>query len=109
MNHLTKYLEGIAKVMVPNGTYVMLSSFDNEMVSRYFEKVAEHQQVNFKYRVVEVKKLDFEQKPLKKGQAPPKLCYYLYICKKSFKSTGDEGDERDMDENGDLVLGGDNL
>ncbi len=109
MNHLTKYLEGIAKVMVPNGSYVMLSSLDDEMVSRYLKKVAAGDQVNFKYRVVEVKKMDFEQKPLKKGQVPPKMCYYLYICKKSFKSTGDEAEDRDPDENGDLVIGGDHL
>lgn len=106
MNHLTKYLEGIAKVMVPNGTYVMLSSLDDEMVSRYLKKVAAGEQVDFKYRMSEVKKMDFEQKPLKKGQAPPKLCYYLYVCKKSFKSAGDEEEERDVDENGDLIMDG---
>lgn len=46
---------------------------------------------------MEIQKIDFEQKPLKKGQTPPKLCYYLYICTKNFKVLADV-DQPDMDD-----------
>lgn len=47
--------------------------------------------MQWKVKAVEIDKLDFEQKPLKKNQKPPKLCHYLYICSKTFKNLGDSG------------------
>lgn len=54
--------------------------------------------------------MDFEQKPLKKGQKPPpKQFFYLYICKRTFKEIGDENEEvseedQDRDGNDDQEL-----
>lgn len=39
MAHLLKYLEGISRVMVANGTYLMLSCLDESFVSKYLERV----------------------------------------------------------------------
>jgi hypothetical protein len=58
---------------------------DEEIISRYLQKNG------FKYKMHEIKKLDFEQKPVKKGQAPVIPVHRLFVCSKNFKGIGDDG------------------
>ena len=39
LNHVTKYLEEINKVMTNGGVYILLSFLDNESTSKYFKAV----------------------------------------------------------------------
>jgi hypothetical protein len=60
--------------------------------------------MNWRIKCIEVNKMDFEQKPVKKGVVVPKSCYYLYICIKNFKNLGDSNlIDEEMPQDDDII------
>lgn len=113
MNHVTKYLNEVDKVLELGGAYILITFGDPEIRAHFLKRD------KWKFKVIEIPMLDLtppkpeqpknakkKRRRRKKKKEEEKKVFYLYICEKGVIV---EEDDEMMEDNGENSMEENNL